>query len=327
MTAIKSLAYKVFCYKNQINMLLAYSNRYMHKQVTTKYSNFDGDYAELVMIELGLSSSSTEIEIMEEVKKVDNSVTSHSLAGLIKGKGIKPVDKPVEIQEVVQEDPQEIQEVIEDFESNINSAIEKHQLNMVKMTHKPNGIICAIHTSASQQIALGYSIEKSEYFSKLPGEPSVVYSPLNVTVNRVVDYVHSVDGFTYEQALKIISEQINRLMDIDCCISINDDSFAGYYTVSVSYKNQLVTKYGWYRGTKSFFFYPNTSMYANPKFSNDYNKIVDDIIKKVDSLEVKPIPPRKPLSRDNEIVQKYLESLDNETFWKEYDASGVETLF
>lgn len=303
-------------------MLLAYSNRYMHKQVKTKYPNFDGDYAELVMIELGLSSVSTEIEIMEEVKKVDNSIASHSLADLIKNKGINPIDKPVET-----EDPQENQKVVEDFESNINSAIEKHQLNMVKMTHKPNGVICAIHTSAGQQIALGYSVQKSEYFSKLPGETSVVYSSLNDTINRVVYYVRSVDGFTYEQAVNIISEQNDRLMDIDCGISIKDDSFAGYYTVSVSYKNQLIAKYGWYRGTKSFFFYPNTSMYANPKFSNNYNRIVDDIIEKVDSMEVKPIPPRKPLSRDNEIVQKYLESLDDETFWKEYDASGVEKLF
>lgn len=307
-------------------MLLAYSNRYMNKLVTTKYPNFDGDYAELVMIELGLSSSSTEIEIMEEVKKVDNSITSHSLAGLIKGKGIKPVEKPVETEESQEIDPQETQEVVEDFESNINSAIEKHQLNMVKMTHKPNGVIYAIQTS-SQQIAIGYSIKESEYFSKLPGESSVVYLPLKATVSRVVDYVHSVDGYTYEQAVNIISEQNDRLMDIDCGISIKDDSFAGYYTVSVSYKNQLVAKYGWYRGTKSFFFYPNTSMYANPKFSNNYNRIVDDIIEKVDSMEVKPIPPRKPLSRDNEIVQKYLESLDDETFWKEYDASGVEKLF
>lgn len=321
MTTIKSLAYKVLCYKNNIDLSLAYSNRYMHKKVLSKYPNFNGDYAELVMIELGLSSSS-EIEIMEEVKKV-GSIASHSLADLIKNKGIKPVETE-ESQEI---DSQESQKVVEDFESNINSAIEKHQLNMVKMTHKPNGIICAIHTSSSQQIALGYSIEKSEYFSKLPSETSVVYSPLNVTVNRVVDYVRSVDGYTYEQAVKIISEQNERLRDIGCDISIKDDSFSGYYTISVSYKNEVVAKYGWYRGTKSFFFYPNTSRYANPKFSNNYNKIVDDIIKKVDSLEVKPIPPRKPLSRDNEIVQKYLESLDDETFWKEYDASGVEKLF
>lgn len=319
MTTIKSLAYKVFCYKNNIDLILAYSNRYMHKKVLSKYPNFDGDYVELVMIELGLSSSS-EIEIMEEVKKVDDSIASHSLAGLIKSKGIKPVDKPVETEESQEIDIQKTQKVIE-------SAIEKHQLNMVKMTHKPNGIICAIHTSAGQQIALGYSVQKSEYFSKLPGETSVVYLSLNDTINRVVDYVRSVDGFTYEQASCIISEQTDRLMDIGCSISIKDDSFGGYYTVSVSYKNQLVAKYGWYRGTKSFFFYPNTSMYANPKFSNNYNKIVDDIIKKVDSLEVKPIPPRKPLSRDNEIVQKYLESLDDDTFWKEYDASGVQTLF
>lgn len=345
MTTVKLISSKLFCHLNNLPLSMAHSKRFMNNAITNKYPEFDGDYAEMAMLELGLAIKPNLKQMTEELSKVNKNFT---LDSVVKTKCIKPIEvetTEVESTEVESTDIPTNDIVVKtenEILTIIKETVNSNKLNIVKMTEKPNGVICDIRTRVgNHQVMYGYSYNQKQFFSKINGDTSVVYGEPTEVVNRIFKYVTSIDGFTYEQAEKMIADENKILREMGCDVSTKMDGLSGYYTVTVHYYGTKVGIYGWYRGTGSFFNLPINSRYAMHKFTNNLDAIVDGLIEKVEKFKKEDddddnrnspeimansiMPKKSKLNED--AFQEYLKSLDDGTFWKEYEKAEAEGLF